>query len=262
MGTRATCALCGRDEETSFHAQLVCPNAVILWDSMQSVWPLPSWMDITCTGTEWLFHMLVEAQESIRSRIVMVLWRIWYLRNEIIHGKPVPPLDISCSFLSSYYTSYKNISLSVEDMLKGKTPVMELTPPVAPSRSNSARPCPAPASNVVALSVDGSYNHVDGSTGSELQAMKEGLQLATTRSPFPVVMQSDCVVAFKMITIDSFDRSAYGHLVSEIKSFLLDREVYLLKEYKITSDFEDEISELFGFQPKVATPNLSHAIIP
>lgn len=257
MGTLATCALCGRDEETSFHALLVCPNAARLWDSMQSVWPLPSRMDITCTGTEWLLHMLVEAQESIRSRIIMMLWRIWYLRNEIIHGKPIPPLDISCSFLSSYYNSYKNIFLSVEEILKGKTPVMECAPPLASSAIQPARPWPAPASNVVALCVDGSYNPLDGSAGSgmilrddiwtvifasyrklfhcnealeaELQAMKEGLQLATAHSPFPVVLQSDCAVALKMITIDSFDRSAYGHLVSEIRRFLLDREVFPLK---------------------------------
>ncbi|KAI4982518.1 hypothetical protein ZWY2020_023010 [Hordeum vulgare] len=134
---------------------------------------------------------------------------------------------------------------------------MECTLPLASSTNISARPWPPPASNVVALSVDGSYNHVDGTAGSgmilrddkgtvifascrklfhcndaieaELQAMKEGLQLAITHSPFSVVLQSDRAVAIKMVTIDSFDRSAYGHLVLEIKSFLLDRKVSLLK---------------------------------
>ncbi|KAE8768090.1 hypothetical protein D1007_60483 [Hordeum vulgare] len=142
-------------------------------------------------------------------------------------------------------------------MLKGKTPVMDLIPPRASSTSTSAKPWPAPVSNVVALSVDGSFNPVDGAAGSgmilrddqgavifgsylklfycndaleaELQGMKEGLQLATTHSPLPVVLQSDYAVALKMITIDTFDRSAYGLLVSDIKSFLLDREVSILK---------------------------------
>ncbi|KAE8782860.1 retrotransposon unclassified [Hordeum vulgare] len=192
-------------------------------------------MDITCTGKEWLFHPLVEAPESIRSRIVMVLWRTWYLRNEVFHGKPVPPLDISCSFLESYYNSYKNISLSVEDMVKGKSPVMELTPPKPSSMSTVAKKWPAPGANMVGLSTDGSFNLDDGTAGSgmilrdnkgdvifasyrklfqcndaleaELQAIKEGLQLAFIHASLPVVLQSDSVVALKMIATGNFDRS-------------------------------------------------------
>ncbi|KAI5005452.1 hypothetical protein ZWY2020_032695 [Hordeum vulgare] len=71
--------------------------------------------------------------------------------------------------------------------------------------------------------------HCNDALEAELQAMKEGLQLATTHSTLPVVVQSDCADALKMINGDTFDRSAYGLLVSEIKSFLLDREVSLLK---------------------------------
>ncbi|KAE8772669.1 hypothetical protein D1007_55297 [Hordeum vulgare] len=184
-------------------------------------------MDIICTGKEWLFHLLVEAPESIRSRIVMVLWRTWYLRNEVFHGKPVPPLDISCSFLASYYNSYKNISLSVEDMVKGKSPVMELTSPKPSSMSTVAQKWPAPGTNMVGLSTNDSCNPDDGAAGSgmilrdnkgdvifvsyqklfqcndaleaELQAIKERLQLAFIHASLPVVLQSDSAVALKMI---------------------------------------------------------------
>ncbi|KAE8789208.1 GDSL esterase/lipase [Hordeum vulgare] len=34
-----------------------------------------------------------ESHESIRSRIIMVLWRAWHLRNELVHGKSIPPLE-------------------------------------------------------------------------------------------------------------------------------------------------------------------------
>ncbi|KAI5010323.1 hypothetical protein ZWY2020_012460 [Hordeum vulgare] len=119
------------------------------------------------------------------------------------------------------------------------------------------RPWPAPARNVVAFSVDGSYTPMDGSAGSgmilrddkgtvifasyrklfhcnealeaELQAMKEGLELAVVHSQFPVVLQFDCAVALKMIATDSFDRSAYGSLVSEIRRYLMERVVIPFK---------------------------------
>ncbi|KAE8805115.1 hypothetical protein D1007_18858 [Hordeum vulgare] len=222
----------------------------------KTVWPLPPRTDIKCTGKEWLFHFLLEVPESIHSRIIMVLWRIWYLRNEVVHGKMVPPLDISCSFLASYYNSYKNISLSVEDTVKGKTPVMELLPP-APAPVRMVKKWPAPNSNMVALSTDGSFNLEDGTAGSgmilrncqgdvifasyrklfqcndalesELQAIKEGLQLAFIHASSPVVLQSDSAMAINMIATAGYDRSLYGVLVVEIKNLLLNREVTLCK---------------------------------
>ncbi|KAE8813400.1 retrotransposon unclassified [Hordeum vulgare] len=256
MTTQSTCLLCDRDVESSFHALLVCPHAATLWDAMQTVWPLPPRTDIKCTGKEWLFHFLLEVPESIHSRIIMVLWRIWYLRNEVVHGKTVPPLDISCSFLASYYNSYKNISLSVEDTVKGKTPVMELLPPT-PAPVRVVKKWPAPDSNMVALSTDGSFNLEDGTAGSgmilrncqgdvifasyrklfqcndalesELQAIKEGLQLAFIHASSPVVLQSDSAMALNMIATAGYDRSLYGVLVVEIKNLLWNREVTLCK---------------------------------
>ncbi|KAE8776224.1 autophagy-related protein 7 [Hordeum vulgare] len=157
----------------------------------------------------------------------------------------------------SYYNSYKDISLSVEDMVKGKSPVMELLPPKPPSMSTVAKKWSAPEANMVGLSTDGSFKLDDGTAGSgmilrdnkgdvifasyrkffqcndaleaELQAIKEGLQLAFIHASLPVVLQSDSVMALKMIATSNYDRSPYGVLVLEIKSLLLNREVSFLK---------------------------------
>ena len=59
--------------------------------------------------------------------------------------------------------------------------------------------------------------------------MLEGLKLAIEHSQATIVIQSDCAVALKMLGDGSLDRSAYGHLVSEIKSFLNDRVVIPVK---------------------------------
>ncbi|KAE8792158.1 hypothetical protein D1007_33313 [Hordeum vulgare] len=75
-------------------------------------------------GKEWLFTLLDEAPVSVRSRIIMVLWRSWYVRNEILHGKTPPPQDVSSAFLQSYHNTFSQISSSVEDILKGKSPLV------------------------------------------------------------------------------------------------------------------------------------------
>ncbi|KAE8804042.1 hypothetical protein D1007_20004 [Hordeum vulgare] len=118
------CQVCDREQESSFHALLACPHAANLWDTMRLYWPLPDRLQTNFTGKEWLFTLLDEAPVSVRSRIIMVLWRSWYVRNEIIHGKTPPPLDVSSAFLQSYHNTFSQISSSVEDILKGKSPLI------------------------------------------------------------------------------------------------------------------------------------------
>ncbi|KAE8787456.1 retrotransposon unclassified [Hordeum vulgare] len=258
IGTSGHCSLCDREEEESFHALLACPNAALMWDTMQLSWPLPNRVDIPCTGSEWLLHLLAESHEHIRSRIIMVLWRIWHLRNELMHGKTIPPVDTSQSFLTSYYNTYQQILLSVEEILKGKTPVLDMRHgedfQSVPKRK-LVWPCPA--EQEVALSVDGSFHAVDGSAGSgmilrdstgavifasyrklfhcndalesELQAIKEGLKLATEHSQATIILQSDRDEALKMIADASSNRSTYGHLVSDIREYMNIRAIVPVK---------------------------------
>ncbi|KAE8818794.1 hypothetical protein D1007_03392 [Hordeum vulgare] len=106
------------------------------------------------------------AKDLIRSRITMVLRQSWHLKNEIIHGKTIPPLDISCSFLSSYSNSYNDVAMSVEEILKGKTPITASAHAMIIPSKPPCTPWPVPAVQEVALSVDGSFDPVDGSAGA------------------------------------------------------------------------------------------------
>ncbi|KAI4968240.1 hypothetical protein ZWY2020_005352 [Hordeum vulgare] len=71
--------------------------------------------------------------------------------------------------------------------------------------------------------------HCNDALEAELQAMKEGLQLAVVHSQSTIILQADCAVALKMSAEESFDRSAYGNLVSEIRRHFLDRVVTPIK---------------------------------
>lgn len=121
--------------------------------------------------------------------------------------------------------------MSVEEVLKGKTPITVSANTMVIPTSRPCKPWPAPAVQVVALSVDGSAGagmilrdnkgtvifasyrklfHCNDALEAELQAMKEGLQLAVVHSQSTIVLQADCAVALKMSAEESFDRSAYG----------------------------------------------------
>ncbi|KAE8819228.1 autophagy-related protein 7 [Hordeum vulgare] len=104
---------------------------------------------------------------------------------------------------------------------------------------------------MVALSMDGSYCATDGSAGSgiilrtrtsevifaayrklfhcndaleaELHAVPEGIKLTTEHFDAAIMVQSDCAAAINAVTGASLDKSAYGHMVQEIKFLLSDR---------------------------------------
>uniref|UniRef100_A0A8I6XRA3 RNase H type-1 domain-containing protein n=1 Tax=Hordeum vulgare subsp. vulgare TaxID=112509 RepID=A0A8I6XRA3_HORVV len=180
----------------------------------------------------------------------MVLWRSWYVRNEIVHGKTPPPQDVSSAFLQSYHNTFSQISSNVEDIIKGKSPVVPIQSS-PPCKAAPRLPWPRPPEGMVALSVDGSYATSDGSAGTgmilrkpsgnvifaayrklfhcndaleaELQAIHEGVKLAAERSEATIMLQSDCVTAINVITGVSLDFSACGHMIREIKVLLSDR---------------------------------------
>jgi hypothetical protein len=52
---------------------------------------------------------------------LMVLWRIWHVRNEIVHAKQPPPMGSSWRFLVSYLESLLQIKCHQgQDIVKGK----------------------------------------------------------------------------------------------------------------------------------------------
>ncbi|KAE8796376.1 protein transport protein sec24 [Hordeum vulgare] len=223
--------VCDREQESSFHALLACPHTAALWDAMRLYWPLPDRSLINWTCKEWLLQLLEESHVSVRSRIIMVLWRSWYVRNEILHGKDPPPQDVSCSFLQSYHSTYSQISSSVEDIIKGKARVApDLIPPPPANRYQAgAGMILRTATGEVIFAAYRKLFHCNDVLEAELQAIREGIKLATERSDATIMLQSDCVAAINALTDASLDNSAYGHMIREIKFLLSDRVFILVK---------------------------------
>jgi hypothetical protein len=82
---------------------------------MAEVWALLDPTSITNNGREWVLHLLLGRSELDRTRILMVLWRIWHVRNEVVHLKPAPPVEASRRFLCSYLESIMTIKYYPQD---------------------------------------------------------------------------------------------------------------------------------------------------
>jgi hypothetical protein len=95
---------------------------------MSEEWSLPNVAPFSNSGEDWVLHLLDGRTELERTRILMTLWRIWHVRNEIVHDKPAPSVESSRRFLCSYvdYVDYlMTIKYCPQTDVKGKQPVVD-----------------------------------------------------------------------------------------------------------------------------------------
>jgi hypothetical protein len=84
-------------------------------------WELPSEVDLQLNSRNWFSSIIEVALPRMIDSILLVTWRIWYAHNEVTNAKPLPPVDTSKRFLSSYINTLRNIkSVSMEEIIKGK----------------------------------------------------------------------------------------------------------------------------------------------
>ncbi|KAE8810568.1 hypothetical protein D1007_12782 [Hordeum vulgare] len=176
----------------------------------------------------------------------MLIWRIWFIGNEIVHDKQPPPVEASKTFLLGYYDSMSN--------LLAPTPVTNQfgIPPglLSHAPANSLIPWTKPPDGWCKLNTAGSFSSNPAGSGmilrnhegsivfsatkslgvcrdeleAELHAIMEGLSSALHRVNRPLLVETDSYSAYKMIKSLECDTSAYAPLVREIKLNLSFRE--------------------------------------
>ena len=190
----------------------------------------------------------------------MIMWRIWYARNEITHHKPPVLIEASRRFLTSYITSLITIRQHPEaDSVKGKQ-VLNIFG-YKPLAAHEIRPKPRwepPDREYAKLNIDGVFVKADGTTGTgmilryhegavifaatralfncgdaleaEMAVMKEGLQLALHWTNQSLLVETDCAELLQMISARGVDRSRYAYWISEIRNILShERNISLAK---------------------------------
>ena len=61
---------------------------------MRRRWPLPNDDVLIDNGKEWLMFLLSSCSEAVADMVILLIWRIWQIRNDIYHGKEAPDVGL------------------------------------------------------------------------------------------------------------------------------------------------------------------------
>lgn len=78
-------------------------NRNLIWEKLKqlqlaSTLPWPLWVI-----SMRLLNVLVNYPKESRSKLLLVLWRAWYVRNQLVHNEPDHSIVGSVHFLESYH---------------------------------------------------------------------------------------------------------------------------------------------------------------
>jgi hypothetical protein len=123
----ARCQVCGAEEEDGHHAVVTCTKAKVLRQEVRGSWPLPDESQFQNNGPDWLLVLLSNVDRTTRTRILLLFWRAWYLRNDVIHGRGTGSVVGSANFIVSYAESLQvgGRRMCPDPDMKGKGKLVE-----------------------------------------------------------------------------------------------------------------------------------------
>jgi ribonuclease HI len=219
---------------------------------MRKHWQIPPERFFTYTGPDWLQNLLMNLNQTEGSRTLMLLWRAWHLRNDIIHGNGKETIARSAAFLIGY-------DKFLQDPNNDQNCVTGLTQPLFPLDSNingsidlpnrkvnkASSSWSPPNTNELKMNVDAAFcpesseaaagiavrNHLGeiiaaasivldkcrDAEEAEATAIWAGLKFAVHHNLKPSVLESDNAVAVAAINSPLPNNSANWHVYSNIK---------------------------------------------
>jgi ribonuclease HI len=242
-----TCSICGREPEDGYHATMRCTKSVALRQNLRNVWDLPDEKELQNSGEEWTLRILNSVNSEMRAKLMMLWWRAWHLRNNIIFGDGKAGIAHSSQFLNNYLSSLSNIKEGILPVdVKGKRPIFELqeiqSDSPSPAKGSQWKP---PDTNWLCLSVDASYiketnvaswgalirdhngqvhcsawgmlSKCATAEMAEAMACLEGIKLSVPLVASGIIIESDCATLIKKISGTEMDRSYTASVVSDIQ---------------------------------------------
>ena len=100
IAPQATCEMCGHWSEDCFHACVQCPHAVALRHAMREHWALPAEEDLVFTGPDWLLVLMSRFTAGVNANLLMLLWRVWSVRNSVLRIGQKVSVEGSIVFLT------------------------------------------------------------------------------------------------------------------------------------------------------------------
>jgi ribonuclease HI len=246
------CEVCGATSETSHHTVVTFTRARALCHEMRKIWCLPGEEQVCDTEPDWLIILLSTLNQEQRAQVLLVMWRAWFLRNNIIFGNGQESIVGSTSFLESYWITLNGIKQkrSPAEMERGKEPMGEflregrMQPSMDKSNEESVRWSP-PRPGWVKVNTDagfcgdrgiGSFGvmvrnqdgevlltawnilpHCGSVEEAEVEACLQGMRMTLQGAPQPIIVESDCLMLIRTLQSQEENRSSWSGLIQEIK---------------------------------------------
>ena len=152
-------------EEDGHHAVLMCPHARTLRSAMRKFWKLPSEDKLSFAGYEWLLRLIDNNEAEIMGHLILILWRSWFVRNELTHSTRIPATNSSICFLLNYWETMCNIREEEASDRKGKQVRNQHSKVKSTKEKMNLRWIP-PEDGQIKINVDGAFtNNGDASVG-------------------------------------------------------------------------------------------------
>jgi hypothetical protein len=110
LSVSSRCEVCGNSEETGHHAVITCTKVAALWTEMQQEWLLSDEQQLRDTGPDWLPVLLSTLDQECKAKVLLIMWRGWFLWNDIIFEKGRETISGSTKFLMSYNETINELS--------------------------------------------------------------------------------------------------------------------------------------------------------
>jgi ribosomal protein L32 len=235
----SSCKLCG-GEETTHHVVIQCPHARNLRQAMRQRWRLPTEEKIMCAGSEWLLRLIDSSSTDDVGRVLLILWRAWFVCNELTHSTRRLSIVGSVNFLLDYWETLCNIRQGGVPDEKGKW-LLFPDPTQSPALNRMTEAWTPPEEGWIKINVDGvftlqgeaslgvvirnalgvvllsAWQAICNAASAEevkLLACKEGL-LRAAEFQKPAMLESDCLTAIKSLANQRGHRSAFVFLLKE-----------------------------------------------
>ncbi|XP_071676918.1 uncharacterized protein [Lolium perenne] len=243
-----TCTICGSSKEDAHHATITCTKAVFLRQAMRKCWKLPHEQTLRYTGKDWLLICLNSVDDATKAKTLLLLWRAWHLRNDIVHNQDRETIESSVAFLQAY-SSTQELSLNAARDLKGKTPLLtDPTPSVYGTRESKYNRWSLPPRSWVKLNTDASFiglgkpsaagavardhsgkvlmaacsplPNCEDAEEAEIKATLMGIKLLAGLGHQHVIVELDCAAVAKALQ-SPVNRSKQWALYDEAKTLLM-----------------------------------------
>ncbi|KAM0862719.1 hypothetical protein ACQ4PT_045084 [Festuca glaucescens] len=242
------CAIYGIEVEDAHHATVRCTKARALRNAMRKVWKLPDEESFRFTGLDWLQILLGKVDEDMKAKTLMVLWRAWHLRNDIIHEQGRESIAQSVAFLQSYSIE-QSPRLTPSLDVKGKSPMFaeegQPTQAPVPQAKNSWS---APPEGWIKVNTDASFSGSGIPAGAgavardhngkvviascspiarcsdadeaEAKAALLGVKLMVGMGHQKIILELDSAIVVAALRSGDADRSKYWATIDETKKIL------------------------------------------